>query len=515
MNRHILTTSLLLMVAGSITAQPYHDNIWLLSSLNGSVEINFETGEPVVTQVDLARVFHKGATYISDELGELAFYTNGCQIYNRNDQLMENGAPINPGVIYDMYCNLDGWGYPGPPQSSITLTWPDRNDEYLIIHKANDFIYDSSGNIIEVSFPFLYYSHVDMRENNGLGAVVVRNQVIEEANHEAGALASVRHANGRDWWTISPLRTSNEYAVYLLDSVGFTHVGYQATGPVELRSSEAGGQSVFSPDGSKYLRFTLGDGLQIWDFDRASGLLSNYRHVPFPPQDIFEISGYGGVGISPSGQYAYVSNSFEVFQYDLEADHIGDSRIKVGEVINSDSLFILPTLFNFQLGPDCKLYGHNNSGDSYHVIHHPDSAGVACGFEQGYLQLPFWVFRDEPHFPNYRLGPLGNEGSPCAVPLVSSNADLVAASDPVYLTAWPNPASGPVALSLSGLLPGRAASAQWVLYDAIGREVLRRELVSGSVTQIQRPQGAAGIYYWQLRDSASKQELDRGKIVWR
>lgn len=328
------------MVAGSITAQPYHDNIWLLSSGNGSLEINFETGEPVISEVNLAQVFHYASTFISSEQGELAFYTNGCQIYNRNDQLMENGAPINPGVIYDMYCNLGDWGYPNAFQSSLSLTWPDRKDEYLVVHKAIDFVYDSMGNIIELESPSLYYSHVDMRENNGLGAVVSRNQVIEEANHEAGALASVRHANGRDWWTISPLRSSNEYAIYLLDSVGFTHLGYQATGPVELRSSEAGGQSVFSPDGSQYLRFTLGDGLQIWDFDRSTGLLSNYHHVPFPPQDIFEISGYGGVGISPSGRFAYVSNSLEVFQYDLEAEHIGDSRIKVGEVINSDSLFM-------------------------------------------------------------------------------------------------------------------------------------------------------------------------------
>lgn len=437
---------LIFLLCGLLFSSPHnlygqhHDNIWILSDRDDSVIIDFSTGQPTVTLDNMDIVFEYASTYIANEMGELAFYTNGCQVKNANRTLMQNGSHLNPGEVYDEYCVFSQTKrYPHGIQASLSLPWPERESQYLILHKLSEFVYDSMGILMDVVAPRILTTHVDMDANDGLGRVVEKNVILEEAAYEFGGLTATKHANGKDWWIINPLVESNEYAVYLLDSLGFQHLGFQATGNVEALNESGVGQSVFSPDGSRYLRFHQTNGLQIWDFDRTTGLLSNFRLTNIPLAEI-TFAPYGGVGISPSGRYAYATNKFKVWQFDLEAEDLEAGRILVGEVTNPDSMFIAPTIFNFQLGPDCKLYGFNNSGTDYHVIHHPDSAGVACDFEESGLALPVWVFRDFPHFPNYRLGPLGDEGSPCAVPLISStDAEPAPLPDPTYLTVYPTP----------------------------------------------------------------------------
>jgi hypothetical protein len=118
-----------------------------------------------------------------------------------------------------------------------------------------------------------------------------------------------------------------------------------------------------------------------------------------------------------------------------------------------------------QLGPDCRLYVYCNSCDVVHVIHRPDERGAACHFEQAAIALPWGIFRSQPHFPNYRLGPLGQEGLPCT-PVVS-----VSEPPPVYppgpaLWVAPNPAGA------WARVQGRAPAAGTVrlrLTDATGR----------------------------------------------
>ncbi|MEM9261190.1 MAG: T9SS type A sorting domain-containing protein, partial [Bacteroidota bacterium] len=338
-----------------------------------------------------------------------------------------------------------------------------------------------------------------------------RNKLIDVRLAEPD-LALNRHANGVDWWIISPLQDTNQYSVYLVDSSGASLHSIQEIGNPDDGKDRSSGQSVFTPFGDKYLRYTSQKGLQIFDFDRTTGQLSNFQFVYLPFSDRPE-DPIAGLGISPSGQFAYVSTVHTIYQYDLwagEAIDIERSRIQVGEVGNPDSLWIgiAPTARNFQLGPDCKLYSYANTGKKHHVIHYPDRLGIACEWEQGALELPISTFRDQPAFPHFRLGPLGEEGSPCANPIVSIRD--IAEDSPTYLSVFPNPTNGPLSLSLSGNLGPEGG--WWTLFDARGRQVRQHNLRSGGVTGITREGLPGGMYFWQL--TAGGKLLETGKVIY-
>ena len=72
----------------------------------------------------------------------------------------------------------------------------------------------------------LYYSVVDMTQDNGNGSTILKN--VQLNNLRPGdCLTAVKHGNGRDWWVISKLSTGttvsqlNRFFVYLVtpDSV--------------------------------------------------------------------------------------------------------------------------------------------------------------------------------------------------------------------------------------------------------------------------------------------------------
>ncbi|MBK8193437.1 MAG: hypothetical protein IPK76_09555 [Lewinellaceae bacterium] len=75
---------------------------------------------------------------ISNAAGELQFYSNGCYIANRNEQLMGNGDHLNPGPMYDSWC-FDGNDYPAGMQGMLILPCPDTAGIYYVFHKRIEF----------------------------------------------------------------------------------------------------------------------------------------------------------------------------------------------------------------------------------------------------------------------------------------------------------------------------------------------------------------------------------------
>ena len=489
---------------------PRHDNIWINADISGAATIDFSSGSPVVESLDIPWVLHGGSAMISNAEGDLQFYTNGCFVFNHEHQIMDNGEGINPGVVHDDYCDPSveyPWGFPAPPQSTYIVPWPSRPDEYIMIHIDIEYVVDPVNYPGDSGAKFMYFTHVDMRENGGLGRVIEKNVVIDTVVREP-RLALVRHGNGLDWWVVNPIANSKEIRYYLITERGIRYTGNDFIGTVDGRNTLAADQYTFTPQGDKLLRFSIQEGLSIFDFDRTTGRLSNFDHIPFPQGSPNEW-GFSGLGISPSGQYAYVGHVLNLYQYDLWAEDIQTTQTHIATLENPDGLFLPPTGELLQLGPDCKLYWFNNSGVAHHVIHQPDEPGEACQFEQDGLQLTTWMFRDKPTFPNFRLGPLGDEGSPCAGPIVSLSQQPM----PVlkYLAVYPNPAlgGGQLSLSLNARFP--ELSGRWSLRDTRGRTVFQRDLRTGTVTEAVLPEVAAGVYFWELRGGG--EVVDRGKMI--
>jgi len=362
--------------------------------------------------------------------GQLLAYTDGCRVYNRNHTLMLNGDTLNPGKVFEEFCGVAG--YP-VWQACLFLPQPGSNDHYYLLHLRKD---DWLWNPMDFMF-----SIIDADGDNGKGKVIAKNQIVFSDSIWLGNyISATRHANGRDWWVVAPRRVKNDYHVCLLTPEGIQYEGMQTIGDTSYNF--CCGQTDFSPDGSKFFRHWP-EGMQILDFDRCTGVFSNPLYI-----DYSDFAAAGGVAVSPSGQFLYVTKGTKIYQYDLWATDLVASRITIAEYDGYVSPF--PTyFFQARLAPDGKIYiVSTNTNNILHVIHDPDSLGLACNVEQHGVTLPALTGYIMPNYVNYRLYDL--PGSPCDTLGINTP---VAAKEPkaseITMSITPNPASDLLTLRLT------------------------------------------------------------------
>ena len=387
-----------------------HDFVWLMGygSQNistdwGGTVIDFNASPPNISYIYNEMNFDVTAASMSDSEGNLQFYTNGIYVANMTHDTMVNGTNLNPCQIAE---DFEEYGFPLCQGAFIIQHLLDSNKYYLIHTDYGDSYVQAS-----LNGRHLYFSLVDMSEEAGLGKVMVKNQTIIADTLGTGKLTAVRHANGRDWWMVVHEMSSGKYHRVLISPDGINHVGSASTNytiPIE-----GVGQSVFSPDGSTFVRvnavsFELGQFLEIYKFDRCTGYLTEQVNIHYDDDALS-----AGVAISPNSRFLYVPSYNYLYIFDLQASDIEGSKVVVpyDGFIQVD--YELPTKFFLaQLAPDGKIYINSPSGVHYlHVIHQPDLPYADCMVEQHGNTLPTYNAFSMPNFPNYRLGPL--DGSPC------------------------------------------------------------------------------------------------------
>ena len=90
------------------------------------------------------------------------------------------------------------------------------------------------------------------------------------------------------------------------------------------------GYSVFSNDGTKYVRASSFTGFDVFSFDRCLGSFSLIESVD--KNVIFDASSFppfwyqGLISISPNGQYLYLAATDSSFRFDLNSNVIANSR---------------------------------------------------------------------------------------------------------------------------------------------------------------------------------------------
>ncbi len=409
------TFTFLIILSFGITAKSQkHDAVWMLGySSNpeliyfGGTVIDFNTTPADIYYEYRDMNLRQVNASICDTAGNLLFYTNGIYIANALNEPMENGMGLAAGPE-----GIPGQGTYGYilTQGGIILPMPEHENLYFLLHADKHLTTDQTS----LQSSNLFYSIVDMTLQGGLGEVVTKNITLLSDDLDMGRLTATRHANGRDWWLLSRSYGTNRYHRILLELDGISVVGQQFVGdPIPSNSI---GQSVFSPDGSKYASVHLTGGagdpiyVSIFDFDRCSGELSH------PVQFTYADSATaGGIAISPNNRFLYVSSRRYVYQYDLHASDIEASKITVAVYdgfTDPISTNARTTFYLAQMAPDGKIYLNcSNSVRYLHVINEPDSLGLACDFCQHCIELPTLNAFSLPNFPNYRLHHL--EGSPC------------------------------------------------------------------------------------------------------
>lgn len=363
----------------------------------GGTRIDFNQFPPIVSYEFREMDLDVTNDMICDENGALLMYANGTYIANSEDITIENGDSLNP--------NNNAVAQERLQQSNLFLPIPESQNQFILINAELTYVENLYG--VPWAVLTLYKSIIDMNENNGLGKVIEKNIPIVQDTLDYGQITATRHANGRDWWIIAAEYRSNRFYTFLLCPEGLIEQEIQEVGgfiPSGL------GQTIFSPDGTKYVHLnsisaSVGSYLAIYDFDRCTGQLSNFKRIFFSDGSVW------GLAISPSSQYLYLCSSTKIEQYDFWADSLELSRDRVA--LYDGYVSPLSTDFTFaQLAPDNKIYiAPSNTVNRMHIIHRPDIGGDSCRVEQHGLELPTLNSVTIPNNPNFRLGPL--DGSPC------------------------------------------------------------------------------------------------------
>lgn len=359
MNR-IFSFLLLSLLAVSVSAQDYKRTLnWYFGDSAG---ISFANVPPIPLSngsMGLGSLTYEGCATISDTNGSLLFYTNGRTVWNKNHQVMVNGNPI--------------FGHQSSTQSSIILPQPGNDSLYYL------FTTDALGGNFG-----LRYSVININRQGGLGEVVQKNTLLITPVCEK--LTATYHANGKDYWILAHGFYNNLFYAYRLTAQGIRLCPVvSAIGSVHYTNSttDAQGAMKLNKQGNR-LAVTVYDQykpyVELFDFNAEAGLLTNFIQIS-------NVIGSYGIEFSPASRYIYITNRLNfIYQYDIS--------LPTGIAITNSQVQLYSqgqTLWSYhcslQLGPDNRIYIALVDSNFLSVIEHPDSAGLACGFQLNGFQL--------------------------------------------------------------------------------------------------------------------------------
>ena len=311
-------------------------NSSLLWYFGNKAGLNFSTYPPIPIKGKLNT--YEGCSTISDENGDLLFYTDGVTIYNSDHNVMDNGQNLK--------------GSSSSTQSSVVVRMPGKGSE----KKYYVFTVE-----VKRRYPSITYSLVDMSINAGKGKVVSKNQNVLKMPILSEKIASTIHKNGKDVWLIfhgsdftRPL--FSKFVIFLLTEKGLKEVKRIDAKELDIFSTGYVGDSFdrrgylkFSNEGDKLAMCILTISkfgsfpktrLYIMDFDNSNGDITNIKEIDEkqvnPPYEW----GFYGVEFSFDDRFLYATQRYgKLIQYDLSLPNIAQIRAQKVEMGNSDSYF--------------------------------------------------------------------------------------------------------------------------------------------------------------------------------
>jgi gliding motility-associated-like protein len=302
---------------------------------------------PPVPLTNSEMIGFEGCSSVCDINGHLLFYTNGNTVWNGTYNTI-----ITTGLL--------GGGY-SSTQAAMILPVPGSTSKYYI------FTTD------EFAHGCLYYSIVD-----SLGAIVPpdalhKNVVLDSSIIVSEKLTAVRHSNNGDFWVISHEAHTQHFLIYLVDTSGISLWSKPAMGAFYSGSSWNQCPGAIKPtcDGSKVaLALYAGYAVEIYDFDKTLGLLSNLHTLTFTEIPY-------GVEFSPNKKFLYVG-------FEATAGHMNLAQVNMSTnlIIPLNTADTMPFSYrsSLQLGPDGKIYVAEPNDSTVGIISNPDLAGAACNF---------------------------------------------------------------------------------------------------------------------------------------
>ncbi|UTW62062.1 gliding motility-associated C-terminal domain-containing protein [bacterium SCSIO 12741] len=332
-------------------------NWWFFGQNAG---IDFSTISSPVSVTGSAMSTVEGCASISDKKsGQLLFYTDGVQVWDRRHQRMPNGIGLK--------------GHSSAAQSALIVPDPAGSSRYYIF------------TVPEKSNKKACYSIVDMTLNQGMGDVIASNKNTPISNFKvADKLTAIRHINGRDFWVL--LQDNDDWTIYayLVNGNGVSQnptVNLLNNRPANVKVGHMGCLKA-SPDGKLIASTSLTHShLMIFDFNGAIGAINERGQYTYPKNSTGAVY---GAEFSQDSRILYVSSKNWIDQYELYTPSGNPSVIRIDQ--NKDGNYR-----QMQLAPDGKIYVARSINPPRKsvlgVIHQPTNLGAACGFNPNGFQL--------------------------------------------------------------------------------------------------------------------------------
>ena len=420
-------------------------------AVSDSIGIDFGTYSVYATKLKTAffmdNVLQEPMATVSTENGDLLFYTNSVTVWNANHQVIADS-------LAGSYTATNG-----------TLILPSLTDSnrYLVF----TLNYGAG----------LFVTTVDVTLNGGEGGAVpgLKNVNLLADTVEEKLLA-VRHANGRDWWLLACEAYTNGHFILHYSPQGIALHQKQFIGSPH----NAAGEIAVDTSGSLIALCSESGDIDVYDFDRCSGTLSNFRHLSGSHGSMMSAGPYG-CSVSPGGTKIYYSNYDTLFQITVDSGGALSSPLLLwinpypsGPTFN-DAYGIL----QHELGPDGNIYlcytnkaWPNSNFSSLNtklcVINEPELAGAACDFQPWSFDLyGKRATTGLPNMPNYNLGKL--VGSACDT---LTSTSVSALSRHSSFEVYPNPSHQAVNLTLP------QGTTQIEIFNAVGQSVYKSSVKS-------------------------------------
>jgi hypothetical protein len=283
-------------------------NNWFLNNWDGA-GVSFNSGAAVATTNNAIRYFGDGGTTsISDTNGNVLFYSDGLTIYNKNDEVMANGS------------GLDG-DYGGSQPVAI-CEMPGNSNLFYVFTIGSENV--SSG---------LKYSIVDMLGDNGKGVVISKNITLNTAIWARDKIAIAKHSNNRDYWIVTRIINSDNYASFLLTPNGISDSPILCKARFMAITGLWKGPLKFSPDFKKlisahrHLGQIVNGSFEVSNFNNSTGEIDFQFSIKEFTGSVNDFPVLG-IEISPDSKLLYVSflrtNNIAnpdhytwIYQYDL------------------------------------------------------------------------------------------------------------------------------------------------------------------------------------------------------
>jgi gliding motility-associated-like protein len=308
----------------------------------------------------------KGTAAISDENGNLLFYTDGIKVWNGNHEVINAG----PNLSGDL----------GSTQSALIIPRPGSVKDYYIF--TTDLVYPPAFGYTRG----FNYSRVDVSLNDNQGEVTSERD-IQLLAESAEMISGVKHANGTDYWAVTHGLNGNSFHAFQVDSAGVNQtavvssIGMPIDGDYNKR--EYLGAMKLSPKGDKIAYASFGKGVvEVFSFDNNTGLVSN--QITISPALINPDRGPYYVEFSPDGTKLYytIANlstglDNQLYQYDILS---GESVLLNTAPLDAD-------VSALQLARDGKIYVSRYQKNMLGVIKNPNRPGLSCNYDQDGLNL--------------------------------------------------------------------------------------------------------------------------------